>query len=341
MLAVPTTASAYYEESLAPVNTEASAPPSVEIIEPVENQPQPQAAKVEERPLPAVQPIPSTTSRTEYAHITQVGSGMAARVSSKGNIVPLKFAVGLLAPQGWHAMVDRKAHMRKVSWDEGRIWLEELDRICGQTDVHAMVDWNAHTVVVRPVVRTFSVKNTAEASVLAKRNKLATDDFCRWNQVNPDSLLVKGTQVYLEEPFPPTRVVPGEAARSVSVPAATASPSVAAPLPVSTVTTQPAAALDADSQRTVPVSQGDGFPDLSKGWALEPGSLRVQVAAWCARGGYQLVWKAGHDYGMESHAHFQGEFIDAVKQLFAGLQQSGLGLRVTLYNNKVMEVTEN
>lgn len=77
-------------------------------------------------------------------------------------------------------------------------------------------------------------------------------------------------------------------------------------------------------------------------WSIEPGSLRAQITAWTARAGYQLVWKASHDYDMDSHARFQGDFVGAVKNLFTGLQHAGFPLRVTLYKgNNVMEVSEN
>lgn len=96
---------------------------------------------------------------------------------------------------------------------------------------------------------------------------------------------------------------------------------------------------------SAPLPKDDGIHEAyvpQSEWSIEPGTLRAQITAWTARAGYQLVWKASHDYDMDSHARFQGDFVGAVKNLFTGLQHAGFPLRVTLYKgNNVMEVSEN
>lgn len=155
-----------------------------------------------------------------------------------------------------------------------------------------------------------TVHTTGTASRIAKRNGVPVADFCRWNNVEPRETLYAGHRVWLHEP-------------PVAIP-------VAAPVPPSPVaaTAEPLPREDIH-QGEIPTSE----------WNIEPGGLRAQLNAWASRAGYQLVWKAGHDYDMESHAAFQGEFPEAVKKLFSGLQRAGYALRVTLYKgNNVMEV---
>ncbi len=70
--------------------------------------------------------------------------------------------------------------------------------------------------------------------------------------------------------------------------------------------------------------------------------LREQMTDWAASANYNLIWNAQNDYELRGSATFQGEFIDAVKTLFAALQANGLALRVTIYQgNQVMEVSEH
>lgn len=84
-------------------------------------------------------------------------------------------------------------------------------------------------------------------------------------------------------------------------------------------------------------------PASAPRWEVDKGRmLREQMTDWAASANYNLIWNAQNDYELRGSATFQGEFIDAVKTLFAALQANGLALRVTIYQgNKVMEVSEH
>jgi hypothetical protein len=76
-------------------------------------------------------------------------------------------------------------------------------------------------------------------------------------------------------------------------------------------------------------------------WNIVPGLLRHQLAAWSNRAGYQMIWKAGYDFEMESQSAFHGDFVEAVKRLFARMHAHGNLLRATIYqDNRVLEVRE-
>ena len=77
-------------------------------------------------------------------------------------------------------------------------------------------------------------------------------------------------------------------------------------------------------------------------WTINPGSLHAQLESWSFKAQYQLVWKAKHDFELETKANFSGDFVVAIKQLFAGLHRGGHALRVTVYQgNNVIEVAED
>lgn len=86
-----------------------------------------------------------------------------------------------------------------------------------------------------------------------------------------------------------------------------------------------------------------GIPAVSKegGWNIAPGMLRSQLESWTSRAGYQLVWKARHDFEMQSQVIFRDDFVGAVKRLFARMHLHGNPLRATIYqDNHVLEVVE-
>jgi hypothetical protein len=74
-------------------------------------------------------------------------------------------------------------------------------------------------------------------------------------------------------------------------------------------------------------------------WSIAPGLLRGQLENWSVKAGYQMVWKARHDFEMQSPAVFRDDFVGAVKRLFLGLHKHGNLLKATIYqDNRVLEV---
>jgi hypothetical protein len=76
-------------------------------------------------------------------------------------------------------------------------------------------------------------------------------------------------------------------------------------------------------------------------WRLRPGFLREQLETWAKRAGFQLVWKAKHDFDIESGASFASDFVDALRDLALLLHEQGNPLRLNVYlGNRVAEFTE-
>lgn len=232
------------------------------------------------------------------------------------------------------------------------------------------------------------VRSKSTAARIAKRNKVPVAEFCRLNNLKPDTVLEAGRLVYLRGPASPATaqaVPPASSGDRPSKPLVSTKPApaptpVALPTPVlaPTPVAKPAEASP-DAAKTVdptPISAGNPVPASapavpvapaspvqealaelapSQGnsdaapsavpapsWIIEPGSLHSQLDSWAIKAQYQLVWKAKHDFELEARAKFDGDFVGAIKQLFAGLHRGGNPLRVTVYQgNNVVEVAED
>lgn len=89
---------------------------------------------------------------------------------------------------------------------------------------------------------------------------------------------------------------------------------------------------------------GDGLATplaLSQTWQMSPGLLRGQLENWAATAGYSVVWKVSRDYHMQTAATFNGTFVEALQQLFTGMQKLGNSFKITVYHgNFVVVVSE-
>jgi hypothetical protein len=219
------------------------------------------------------------------------------------------------------------------------------------------------------------VGKSGTAAEIAARNRIPVDDFCRWNGVTPNMVLDKGERIFLKDTHVSavisgfgfaSPVAPVSATVAGAVPATDPAPAAPVPLPKATLTAIPqspasspvplagsgpagaptmmpaTAAYQEPLKPTVSAEPLHPVLPVVEQWKLSPGSLRSQVAEWCAAAGYTLVWQGETDYEMESFASYRGGFEEGVNQLFNGLQRAGFPLRITVYRgNNVLEVAEN
>lgn len=87
-------------------------------------------------------------------------------------------------------------------------------------------------------VKTVPVSRTATAAAVARRSGVPVADFCRWNNVGPNAMLIEGYQVYLSEP--PAGTIPVAAENPVPAGVAAGTPEASLPAPVPASTTLPA-----------------------------------------------------------------------------------------------------
>ncbi|ATD82334.1 Conjugal transfer protein TrbH [Desulfovibrio desulfuricans] len=223
-----------------------------------------------------------------------------------------------------------------------------------------------------PRVKVYPVRKAATAAVVARRSGVPVKDFCRWNNVFPNTTLSKGTPVHLSEP--PVDAIPVASAAPVpaDLPNGQSAPrgTTPAPIPVpgslpsrtqaspaletsrlgTPVSYTPVAVSTPATQVTPSAVTPSAEPPVAAPvieavpvWEIHKGAmLRNLMEGWGAIAGYSVIWNAHNDYEMRSSATFSGVFVDAVKNFFAALQANGLALRVTIYQgNKVMEVSEH
>lgn len=122
-------------------------------------------------------------------------------------------------------------------------------------------------------------------------------------------------------PVAPQSLVP-----AAPVPAAPAKPApqAAAPLPAPVVVSAPAPKLEA-----VPVYRVRSGETLSE-----------VLNRWVGRGGMAVVWKSSNDYRLAADAHFTGNLMAALEQLTEIVAKTSPALRVRMYANGVIVVTE-
>ncbi|MDR2504238.1 MAG: TcpQ domain-containing protein [Deltaproteobacteria bacterium] len=85
---------------------------------------------------------------------------------------------------------------------------------------------------------------------------------------------------------------------------------------------------------------GDALQSMSS-WRIKPGSLKEQLEQWGKNAGYQVAWKARHDFDLSSSSTFQGDFVDAVQALILRLHEQGNPLQAKVYlGNQVLEISE-
>lgn len=89
--------------------------------------------------------------------------------------------------------------------------------------------------VAESPVKTVAVTKSGTAAAVARRSGVPVADFCRWNNVGPNAMLIEGYQVYLSEPPAGTIPVAAENPMPAGVAAGTPEASLPAPVPASTM----------------------------------------------------------------------------------------------------------
>lgn len=355
----PMLASAYYEEALSQGGAT-----EIEIVSQPSTAPQAETKGVEAKNLPDVSPLPNQKKEANNAFpgkptlVSFIGTGKPILVSGKAKDLPLRLTVPMITPKGWRINFDPQVAERRVTFNaNSRPWTLLLEEMANATNTMVFVDWrkavvnvgsNAQTSqsaqTVQPttqqrggIVRKAVIDRAGTAREVAQRYKLDPTKFCAWNQVGTNAWLAEGYEVYLEEPPAGTIVV-------ANIPASPDDPymgngkkyALPSASPVQHVSSQTAVAPTISA----PQSVQDPTPvDNSAYFGLRPGPLSAQLGEWCARAGYELVWKVADEYEITSFSAFGSDFQKALVALFKGLMESGEPLRATVYErNHIVEV---
>ena len=95
---------------------------------------------------------PANVSRLSQSHLVHLKGpkGIAPRLHSLGEDLPLAHALALLTPRGWLALGAHEAPMTRVSWVAKTPWLATLERIARETNTLIILDWEEKTFTVQP-----------------------------------------------------------------------------------------------------------------------------------------------------------------------------------------------
>lgn len=138
--------------------------------------------------------------------------------------------------------------------------------------------------------------------------------------------------------LPPREEAVSKNTQAVEIQARPLSPATARKVEAAPVVVATPVAVAAPVVVAAPVAVAAPAPAA---WSLQPGLLRAQLESWAAMAGYQVVWDVTRDYSIQNSTAFQGSFVDALTQLFTGLQQMGNSFKVTVYQgNKVVLISE-
>lgn len=68
--------------------------------------------------------------------------------------------------------------------------------------------------------------------------------------------------------------------------------------------------------------------------------LRQTINSWADAAGWKVVWESEHDYVIEAHAEFAGDFVEASSQLFSAMKDARPAITVVYHKgNKVVVVS--
>jgi hypothetical protein len=86
-----------------------------------------------------------------------------------------------------------------------------------------------------------------------------------------------------------------------------------------------------------PVGDAKGTYIVEEGYMLHQ-----TINSWAEAAGWKIVWESEHDYVIEAHAAFSGDFVDASSQLFSAMKDARPSITVVYHKgNKVLVVSNH
>ena len=172
----------------------------------------------------------------------------------------------------------------------------------------------------------------------------------RWNHLQKDAFLPKGTALWLRDPA----LVHAQASSAKTAKAATPARTTAEKTDLKTdqkpasTSGQKTIAAAVPARRTASAQVSASARTTQTGqntaqtvWTITPGLLKQQLETWAAQAGYQVVWAPDTDMELEAQATFQGPFSSAVRALFEGLYAQGSPFTARLYHgNRILKVED-
>jgi ketosteroid isomerase-like protein len=107
--------------------------------------------------------------------------------------------------------------------------------------------------------------------------------------------------------------------------------------------TQPVADKHLEGKEIVTGRDWKPVGDAKGTYIVEEGyMLRQTISSWAEAAGWKIVWESEHDYVIEAHAEFPGDFFDASSALFTAMKDARPSITVVYHKgNKVLVVSNH
>lgn len=144
------------------------------------------------------------------------------------------------------------------------------------------------------------------------------------------------------------RWTPSRAPREITSPGEGSYATAAAPTPLSSnaqeLLRQRAAAGDAVARRTLASWRPDAAPQAQQGpfsVSRSDGDIGTSLQRWGKSAGYEVVWEATKAPVTGDALLYAPDFLGAVKQVVASLQQAGYPLKAQVYTDRVVRISSS
>ena len=276
-----------------------------------------------------VDPGPQITVLGDTRHL--------AKVSSGGSHVPLQHALERIVPFDYSINLPNAGSWGDipVDWRGRQSFIGALrEALAAAPELTAEVDTQQHLVTVRARPNAFG----APASAAAAR-ALAPATPVHVAPAAPAVAVAPPAPAPAPAPAPMVATHPAAASPAMhpALAPTPAAPAAVKPAAPAAVAAAPAAAASAEVATVYPVP----LPAPVHTWRLELSDHTVKTALtrWAKEAGWQLVWDAPVDFGIDASATVTGSFEDALQSVVQALQKTETPIQAILYRgNKVLRI---
>ncbi len=261
------------------------------------------------------------------ALVSSLGIAQSAFASFDGfgSDIPLESAAKQIAPEGTTiTFADGVDRSTAVSFSNAADWQTSLSSAVAKKGLKA--DISGNTVTISKVEKTARPYSSAPSKEIVQKKAHAPKP-----------------RTAAKDPQP--RVV-SETAQANDVPAQGGGGFTIRPYrsarPVAEAT-QPVSDKRLEGKEIVKGGVSKPVGDAKGTFVVEEGyMLKQTVTSFADAAGWKIVWESQHDYIIEAHAEFTGDFVEATSKLFAAMKDARPAITVVYHKgNKVVVVSNN
>jgi hypothetical protein len=262
------------------------------------------------------------------ALITSLGisSNAFANFDGFGSDIPLESAARQIAPEGtsvnYGEGVDRSA---SVSFTSAADWKEALSSAVAKKGYK--VDFAENSVTISKAEKAARPYSSAPSKEIVQKKQRPAKP--RSVTQDPKPRAVRETVA--------SNDVPAQGGGGFTIrPYRSARPVAEATQPVAQTHLEGKEIVKSEKEWK-PVGDAKGTYIVEEGYMLHQ-----TISSWADAAGWKIVWESEHDYIIEAHAAFSGDFVEASSKLFTAMKDARPAITVVYHKgNKVLVVSNN